>query len=95
MLAAKQAQKAMEAGDFSENFLKSYDQHFYDRIGNELSISAKIPKFIQHAWLFNGVMNRAVKSKVLQEKLSKAMTDLEVRKRLHEPSLYIRVLLGM
>lgn len=95
MLAAKMAQKAIKAGDFSKNFLQAYDQSFYDYVGKELYISSKIPKYIQHAWLFNGVMNRAVNSKVLQEKLSKAMTDLEVRKRLHEPSLFLKVLLGM
>ncbi|MCB2221162.1 MAG: geranylgeranyl reductase family protein [Bacteroidetes bacterium] len=95
MLAAKQAVRCLEQKDFSAKFMQGYDDSFYQRIGKELSISAKIPKFIRHAWLFNSVMNRAVNSKVLQEKLSKAMTDLEVRKRLHEPSLYLKVLLGM
>jgi geranylgeranyl reductase family protein len=95
MLAAKQAVRCLEQKDFSAKFMQGYDDSFYQRIGKELSISAKIPKFIRHAWLFNSVMNRAANSKVLQEKLSRAMTDLEVRKRLHEPSLYLKVLLGM
>jgi hypothetical protein len=40
------------------------------------------------------MINKALKSKTLQEKLSLAMSDLEVRKRLKEPSLYLKVLFG-
>ena len=74
--------------------MRQYDESIDHRIGKELSISKKIPQFIQYSWLFNMMVNRGVKSKTLREKLSLAMTDLEVRKRLKEPSLYLKVLLG-
>ncbi len=95
MLAAQQAKKCLDEQNFSAEMMQQYDQSFYNFVGKELNISSRIPKFIRHAWLFNGVMNRAARSKTLQDKLSRAMTDLEVRKRLHEPSLYLKVLLGM
>ncbi len=94
MLAAKQAQRALESNDFSASFMQQYDEDVYAKIGNELAISSKIVRFIKYPWLFNGVVNRAVNSKTLQSKLSMAMTDLEVRKKLKKPSLYLKILLG-
>ncbi|MFU8843646.1 MAG: NAD(P)/FAD-dependent oxidoreductase [Bacteroidales bacterium] len=94
MLAAKQAIRCIQSGDFSNAFMQQYDESIYDKIGKELSISSKILQFIKYPWLFNLMVNRASKSKTLREKLTLAMTDLEVRKRLKEPSLYIKVMLG-
>jgi menaquinone-9 beta-reductase len=94
MLAARQAAAAIQAGDFRAGFMQQYDDSLYQKIGKELMISSKILKFIRYPWLFNLVVNRALGSKSLQEKLTLAMTDLEVRKRLKEPSLYLKILLG-
>jgi geranylgeranyl reductase family protein len=94
MFTAAQAKRSLEANDFSSTFMKQYDVDIYNKIGKELAISKKIPRFIQYPWVFNMMVNRALNSKTLQEKLTLAMTDLEVRKRLKEPSLYLKVLLG-
>jgi geranylgeranyl reductase family protein len=94
MYAAKQAKRSLEINDFSAGFMQQYDKSIYDKIGNELNISSKIPRFIKYSWLFNGVINKAVKSKTLQNRLIQAVTDLEVRKRLKQPSLYLKILLG-
>jgi flavin-dependent dehydrogenase len=94
MYAAEQVKRSLEKNDFSATFMHQYDDSIYQRIGKELDISLKIPRFIQYPWLFNIMINKALKSKTLQEKLSLAMSDLEVRKRLKEPSLYLKVLLG-
>ncbi|MCB0805723.1 MAG: geranylgeranyl reductase family protein [Bacteroidales bacterium] len=94
MLAARQAVRSLNTQDFSATFMKQYDESVYDMIGKELAISSKILNFIKYPWLFNGVINKAAKSKTLQEKLSLAMTDLEVRKKLRKPSLYLKILMG-
>jgi geranylgeranyl reductase family protein len=94
MFAAKQAVRSLETGNFSAKFMEGYDKSVYDKIGKELNISSKITRFIRYPWLFNAMVNRASKSKTLQERLTLAMTDLEVRKRLKEPSMYFKVLLG-
>ena len=94
MLAARQAKRSLKANDFTADFMEQYDKSLYDKIGKELNISSKIAKFIKHAWLFNAVVNRTVNSKTLQHRLSLAMTDLEVRKQLKKPSVYLKVLLG-
>jgi len=95
MYAANQAKRSLEADNFSAGFMAKYEEDLYDRIGKELSISSKIPRFIKYPWLFNTMVNKALKSKTLQNRLSEAMTDLEVRKKLNHPSLYIKVMLGL
>jgi flavin-dependent dehydrogenase len=94
MYAAEQARRSIELKDFSASCLAQYDKSLYNRIGNELYISSRIPRFIRFPWLFNMMVNKGLKSKTLQGRLSQAMTDLDVRKRLKEPSLYLKVLLG-
>ena len=94
MLAARQSIRSLKANIFTADFMEQYDKSIYDKIGKELNISSKIAKFIKHAWLFNAVVNRTVNSKTLQHRLSLAMSDLEVRKRLKKPSVYLKVLLG-
>jgi geranylgeranyl reductase family protein len=95
MLAAKQAKRSLKEDNYSADFMNRYDDSFYEKIGKELDISIKIPQFIQHAWLFNMVVNKASKSKILKKKLMLAMTDLEVRKDLKNPMLYLKIMLGM
>ncbi len=95
MFAARQAERALQAGDYSAGFMAQYDRELYAKIGTELSISSKVPRFIRHAWLFNGMVDRAAGSKVLRDRLSRAMTDLEQRKKLKSPWLYAKVLMGL
>lgn len=94
MYASEQARRAIEKENFSSAFMQQYDVDLYKRIGHELYISSRIPRFIRFPWLFNMMVNKGLKSKTLQERLSLAMTNLEVRKRLKEPSLYLKVLFG-
>jgi flavin-dependent dehydrogenase len=94
MYAAEQCKRSLDNENYSAKYMRNYDKQLYSRIGRELKISSKIGRFIRHPWLFNGVVNRAVKSDELQEKLKLAMTDLDVRKKLKDPRLYFRILLG-
>ncbi|MCF8368357.1 MAG: geranylgeranyl reductase family protein [Bacteroidales bacterium] len=94
MFAARQAIRSIEKGDYSEAFLKQYEDDLYEKIGRELRISRKIPRFVKYPWLFNSVVKRAANSEILQRKLTLAMSDLEVRKKLKSPWLYIKILMG-
>jgi len=94
MSAAEQCKRSLDTNNFSTDSMQQYDKSVYDRIGKELSISHKIPRFIKYSWLFNMMVDKALNSKTLQERLTLAMTDLDVRKRLKDPRMYIKVLLG-
>lgn len=94
MYAAEQCKRSLSSNNFSAKFMRNYDQQVYNRIGKELKISSKIVHFINYPWLFNMVVNKANSSTLLKEKLTMAMTDLEVRKELNNPLLYLKVLVG-
>jgi geranylgeranyl reductase family protein len=94
MFAAYQVKRSLEQNDFSAGFMKQYDDDVYDKIGKELNISSKIPRFIKYPRLFNAVVNKTLNSDILREKLTMAMTDLEIRKELKKPTLYLKILLG-
>lgn len=94
MFAAAQVKRSFDSNNFSASYMNQYDKDLWDKIGKELSISSKIPKFIKIPGLFNMVVNKAANSKTLKETLTLAMTDLEVRKKLKQPSLYLKVLIG-
>jgi geranylgeranyl reductase family protein len=94
MYAAEQCKRSLESNNFSAKFMRNYDKQVYGRIGKELKISSKIVHFIKHPWLFNLVVTKANSSKILKEKLTLAMTNLEVRKELNSPWLYLKILLG-
>lgn len=94
MYAAEQCKRSLESNNFSSKFMRNYDKQVYERIGKELKISSKIIRFIKYPWLFNMVVNKANNSKILHEKLTLAMTDLEARKELKNPLLYLKMILG-
>lgn len=94
MLAARQAIRSIQQNRFDAEFNHQYDDELEAKIGKELRISRRIPGFIRYPWLMNGVISRAAKSRTLQQRLALAMTDLEVRKRLKDPLLYLKILAG-
>lgn len=94
MYAAEQCKRSLDSNNFSAKFMRKYDQQVYQRIGKELKISSKIVHFIKYPWLFNMMVNKANSSELLKEKLTLAITDLEVRKELNNPMLYLKVLMG-
>jgi len=94
MYAAEQCRRSLESNDFSAKFMRNYDKQVYEKIGKELKISSRILHFIKYPRLFNVVVNKANNSNLLKEKLTLAMTDLEVRKDLNNPLLYLKILTG-
>jgi geranylgeranyl reductase family protein len=94
MYAAEQCVRSLETGNFSAKFMRNYDKQVYGRIGKELKISRAILHFIRYAWLFNAVIKKASKNEQLQEKLTLAMSDLEIRKKLKNPFVYLKIIMG-
>jgi geranylgeranyl reductase family protein len=81
-----------ESRDFSAANLRSYDDEVYKRLWPELSLSKKMQELIKYPWLFNLVVNRATKSKTLQETISCMFEDIDLRGRLKDPAFYFKVL---
>ncbi|CAN5451226.1 geranylgeranyl reductase family protein [soil metagenome] len=80
------------ARNFSASSFKSYDASVYKRLWPELSLSKKMQEMVMYPWLFNMIVNKAIRSKTLRETISCMFEDLDLRGRLKDPKFYLKVL---
>ena len=93
MIAADTVKKAIEEEKYhAEFFKKNYDEILYNKIGNELKLSATLQKLCKFPWLFNFLVNKAKKSQVLSQTMSSMFSDLDLRAQLKSPSFYFKIL---
>jgi len=93
MIAAEAADAACKADDFSAGFLKAhYEKVLYEKIGGELRLSYSMQKLVRFPWLFNLVVNKARKSRELQQTMTAMFADLDLRAKLKQPSFYWKIL---
>jgi menaquinone-9 beta-reductase len=92
MFAALQAAKCLEHNNFSAAYMAAYDQAAYARLWSELKLGHRMQKLVNFPWLFNLVVNKARKNRVLRETISCMFDDLDLRNRLKNPLFYFRLL---
>ena len=88
------AQQALASSNFTKASLAAYDIAVYRRLWSELSLSRKMQQLVTVPWLFNLIVNKAQKSKTLQETISCMFEDMDMRERLKQPSFYVNLLLN-
>jgi geranylgeranyl reductase family protein len=95
MISALKAAEAIEAlkGNYTAAALQMYDDSVYKRLWPELSLSKKMQELVKYPWLFNLVVNKAVRSKTLRETISCMFEDIDLRGRLKDPRFYLKVLM--
>ena len=95
MLAADAIKAATGKSDFSASFFKrEYDTVFYERLGYELSVSAKMRNICKYPRLLNMFVNKAYKSPTFSRALTSLFTDVEARTQFGKWSFYLKVLLN-
>ena len=94
-IAAEQAKHCLESDDFSESYLQAYDQRVYRVMGKELEISSYFQKTLFFPSLFNFIASKTSKNKHLQEILSCAFMDLDLRGKLRNPFFWIRLIFNL
>ncbi|MEJ2054449.1 MAG: hypothetical protein P8X42_11055, partial [Calditrichaceae bacterium] len=94
-LAAKIIQKAVIAGDFSQEYLSEYDQKLYEELGDELKLSKYIQWLVQRRWLFNFVFNRLEENKSLRDMFTGMLNNLDMRAKLRSPGFYLKILFNI
>ncbi len=94
MYAAEQAAKAVSSESYAADFLNEYDTMVYKRLGKELNVSTRMNQLVNYPWLFNIVVNKAASNKELSEMISCMFDDIDLRKKLKQPSFYLRLLWG-
>ncbi len=92
LVASRMAKKAIEAEDYSKEFLSEYDSIMYQKLWNELKLSHTMQKLTTYPWLFNFVVNRINASKALQDVFTNMFTDLELRAKMENPLFYVKLL---
>ena len=95
MISGLKAAETIEAlnGNYTAAALKMYDDSVYKRLWPELSLSKKMQELVKYPWLFNLVVNKAVRSKTLRETISCMFEDIDLRGRLKDPRFYLKVLM--
>jgi geranylgeranyl reductase family protein len=91
MLASETIAKAMNQNNFSNEFLKEYETNIYHKLNDELRLSHGIQKLAKFSWLFNFVVRKASKNKMLQETITCMFDDIDIRSRLRKPSFYFKL----
>ncbi|MFN8288069.1 MAG: geranylgeranyl reductase family protein [Chitinophagales bacterium] len=92
LFAARQAKRSLESKNFTAGFIKEYDKELYGRLGGELQLSYHMQQLVNYPSLFNLVVRKANKNKLLQETISCMFEDLDMRERLKNPLFYFRLL---
>lgn len=71
-IAAEQAMKCFEQNNFSETFMKTYDDNLFKKIGKELKQKYFIQRTLgERAWLANAAVTLASKNKFVKKWLQK------------------------
>ncbi len=91
-IAAECIEKALEKNDFSAAVLKEYEDILWKEVGTELKTSYKLQKLGKHVFLLNFVIDKAKKSKVVQEAISNSLINPQERDIFRSPSFYLKAL---
>ena len=92
--AGEIAASALAEGNLSAGRLSAYDEKVYSLLADELRTSRILQKLTKHQWLFNLVVNKAVKSESLRYTISAMFEDVAARKKFKSPMFYLRLLTG-
>jgi geranylgeranyl reductase family protein len=92
MFAAQQAQRCLDASDFSAEVIEAYDKAVYDRLWSELLLSYRMQQLVNFPSLFNFVVRKANSNALLRETISAMFEDLDLRARLKDPKFYFKLL---
>jgi len=96
MISALKASEVIAASfsnaDYSAKNLSKYDEIVYNRLWPELNLSSKMLQLVKYPWLFNLVINKASRSKTLQETISCMFEDIDMRNKLKDPRFYLKIL---
>lgn len=92
MAASDVLADAIEHQDFSAKLLSAYDQKVYARLWDELMLSYAMQRWGRVQWLFNLVVNKAIKNPALSEMISSMFEDVNLRSQFKSPLFYLKLL---
>ncbi len=84
--------KAFLQNDFSEGFLKQYEEELWKELGPELKTSYYLQRLGKIKPLLNFVVGKAAKNKRVQEEISGMLANEEAKKEMVNPLFYLKLL---
>ncbi len=93
-IAADLIPKCLEQNDFSAKFLQAYDERVYRVMGMELKVSHQMQKLLKHPMIFNFILKLAAKNVQFSDLIYAMFKDIDVRKRLMNPSFWWKLALN-
>ena len=91
-MAGKVLEQAFKANDFSETFLKQYEEDVWKELGPELKTSYQLQRMGRIAPLLNLVIGKASKSKEIRETISGMIANENAKHSLINPLFYLKLL---
>ena len=90
--AIEVAAKAIEKNDFSKKMFSQYNKLLWDDLGSELKTSTKLQNLSNYRMLLNIIINKASRSKEVQDIISGMLTKEISKEKLSNPLFYLKVL---
>lgn len=94
ILAGRTAARAFSKSNFKRSELNSYDREAYERLWKELRLGRTMQKLSSYPFLFNFVVNKALKSQTLRETITCMFEDIDLRNQFSSPSFYLKLIMG-
>ncbi len=91
-VAAEHVIECYKLKNFSAAFNKAYDKEIYKRMWKELKVSRALQKLVKYPFLFNFIIKKANRNKMLQHFFIQALANVEQKKMLTRPGFYYRML---
>lgn len=91
-IAAEQAQKCLEAKNYSAPFLKAYDIRVKRVLGSEMKLSYRLQKLLAYPWIVNLLAKLIARNRNILDLLSGMYTDFSLRKKLVQPLFWLKTL---
>ena len=90
--AIQVANKAKAENNYSKNIFSKYHELLWGDIGSELKTSAKLQDLANYRVLLNLIINKAAKSKEIQNIISGMLTNEIPKEKLSNPLFYLKIL---
>lgn len=90
--AVEVVKEAIGVDDYSEVFLKRYEDRLWDTIGDELATSTRMQKLGQYRPLLNFTINKAAHNDKVRDLICGMMANAVPKKQLTNPLFYLKLL---
>jgi len=86
------SEKAIKQNDFSKKMFSQYNKLVWDELGSELKTSTKLQNLSNYRILLNIIINKASRSKEIQDIISGMLIKEISKEKLSNPLFYLKVL---